>query len=720
MSDVFVSYSYRDRERVRSFVKTLEAAGWSVFWDVTIDPGKTWRQELAEQVIAARAVVVIWSHDSVTSDWVQEEAEEGRRRHILVPIRIDEVTPPFGFGRIHAADFTKWDGTSRAHEFQQVVGRLHEILGPPAPSDTATANDAPVETTADDGLADWQNVGDDMLIEDAPPDAPPPTGAETIEATGRDSVSGPVWIPRRARALLSLAGIVVVASSVYLVQRTRAPNANGGPVANAAPAASTLSTSDPAASISPSAGPASSARSGSVDIDLLDDEPGPPATPGPMTERAAAAKKLFDEDHYSEAAVALMAVVAGETGDDEGNKQLAQYFLGVSLYRLAYFQSSYALFSMIAMTRNHLKFNETLLWLAKLATQLPEAADIVERVGKYSTRELARFNNAQQKELYWQLNYLLARFQMRNRDYVKAIELLGRVDQQSPYFAQAQLVQGIAEIAEKKSVPAIQAFRRVLESKGPSTQTDEYARTRDLALLSLARTYYSGAVQTDSRGSSTSNPTRLGLSLKYSTDIARASEYWEEATLVRTWSFFITGDDAHALECIDALRGSYYPETSLIEASIAFANSEHDRTRALLADFAKKYGPIRAKLETFLASMPADKEDGRLFALLASARTEHASVAPELLGFLRSLTSQRIFKDNFEYVQQLDEEALRFRRDNPSFKRSTLGNQVNDALQLSRDLAIRNIERLGRARLDALLEDVKHQLGEATRMTADL
>ena len=127
---------------------------------------------------------------------------------------------------------------------------------------------------------------------------------------------------------------------------------------------------------------------------------------------------------------ALYRVFKGETGDDEGNKQLAQYHLAIALYRLKFYQASYGIFSEIADKPNHLKFNETLLWLAKLATQLPEPADIIERVGKYNDEQIARFNNAQQRDLYWQLNYLLGRYKYRNRQYEEAIRLFDKVDRQ--------------------------------------------------------------------------------------------------------------------------------------------------------------------------------------------------------------------------------------------------------------------------------------------------
>ncbi len=92
-----------------------------------------------------------------------------------------------------------------------------------------------------------------------------------------------------------------------------------------------------------------------------------------MTEQAAQAKRLFDGEKWGDASLALYRVYKGETGDDEGNKQLSQYHLAISLYRLKFYQAAYGIFSEIADKPNHLKFNETLLWLAKLATRLARA-----------------------------------------------------------------------------------------------------------------------------------------------------------------------------------------------------------------------------------------------------------------------------------------------------------------------------------------------------------
>src|SRR5450432_2849979 len=191
-----------------------------------------------------------------------------------------------------------------------------------------------------------------------------------------------------------------------------------------------------------------------VDIDLDADSPGAsaPVVAGQMTEAAASAKQLFDKERWNEAAQALHRVVSGETGDDPGNKQLAEYFLAISLYGLKFYQASYAIFSLIADNPNHVKFKETLLWLAKLATQLPEPADIIERVGKYNDEQVARFDNDQQRDLYWQLNYMLGRYKYRNRQYEEAIRLFQKVDRRSEYYVKSKFLTGISYVQVRKSI----------------------------------------------------------------------------------------------------------------------------------------------------------------------------------------------------------------------------------------------------------------------------
>ena len=130
MSDIFISYSSEERHRVLPLVNALEKTGWSVFWDRTIPAGKTWRQVIGAEIRTCRSVVVAWTESSVTSEWVLEEAETGKRRQILIPVLLDEVEPPFGFGTIQAANLAAWDGACSSLAFTRLVGDIAAILGP--------------------------------------------------------------------------------------------------------------------------------------------------------------------------------------------------------------------------------------------------------------------------------------------------------------------------------------------------------------------------------------------------------------------------------------------------------------------------------------------------------------------------------------------------------------------------------------------------------------
>jgi len=134
MCDIFISYSHHDKEIAERYAHSFESKGWTVFWDKAIPPGKTYDHFINEQLQSARCIVVLWSGASVVSDWVKEEAQRGVRRGNLVPIMIEAIDPPLGFGRIEAAELVNWQGDSLNSEYINLLKAIEATLAVGSPA----------------------------------------------------------------------------------------------------------------------------------------------------------------------------------------------------------------------------------------------------------------------------------------------------------------------------------------------------------------------------------------------------------------------------------------------------------------------------------------------------------------------------------------------------------------------------------------------------------
>lgn len=133
MSDVFISYSRKDQAQAERLARALVRQGWSVWWDQDIRAGGTFDRVIDEALAAARCVVALWSKASVESEWVREEADDGRKRGILVPVLIESTEIPRGFRLTQTADLVGWTGDESSPEFQRLVRDVTAKIGPPPP-----------------------------------------------------------------------------------------------------------------------------------------------------------------------------------------------------------------------------------------------------------------------------------------------------------------------------------------------------------------------------------------------------------------------------------------------------------------------------------------------------------------------------------------------------------------------------------------------------------
>src|SRR5205823_279354 len=133
-----------------------------------------------------------------------------------------------------------------------------------------------------------------------------------------------------------------------------------------------------------------------------------PPTAGQVSEGFAKAKRLYDSEKWEEAFTAMRSVADGATGDDEANRQIAEFHAAKALYQLKRHSESYAAFHAIARRRDHAKHRDVLLWIARLAMKYPQLVDLGD-FAFYDRDDVERFANPEQREVWGALTYFVAR-----------------------------------------------------------------------------------------------------------------------------------------------------------------------------------------------------------------------------------------------------------------------------------------------------------------------
>jgi tetratricopeptide (TPR) repeat protein len=128
MSDVFISYASEDRDRVRPLAEALQKRGFNIWWDRSLAAGQDYSQIIERELRSAKAVIVVWTRGSSASTFVRDEAGRARDEGRLVPVMLDRVEIPLGFGAFQAEDFTRWNGGPTAPQMQLLEEALRAKL----------------------------------------------------------------------------------------------------------------------------------------------------------------------------------------------------------------------------------------------------------------------------------------------------------------------------------------------------------------------------------------------------------------------------------------------------------------------------------------------------------------------------------------------------------------------------------------------------------------
>ncbi|MEL6318370.1 MAG: toll/interleukin-1 receptor domain-containing protein [Pseudomonadota bacterium] len=125
--DVFISYAHSDRAVVDQLARWLEGQGLSIWYDRELLAGDQFIRHINARLEAARAVIVVWSQASITSEWVLNEAEIARARGALIGLRLDASMPPAPFRLMHAPSVLDAAAQLAPNGLDEVMRRLQAL-----------------------------------------------------------------------------------------------------------------------------------------------------------------------------------------------------------------------------------------------------------------------------------------------------------------------------------------------------------------------------------------------------------------------------------------------------------------------------------------------------------------------------------------------------------------------------------------------------------------
>jgi tetratricopeptide (TPR) repeat protein len=421
------------------------------------------------------------------------------------------------------------------------------------------------------------------------------------------------------------------------------------------------------------------------------------APPSKTLERAL---KLYDSEDYYMSSIELNKVVERQSGDDEGNVQRAEFFMGKTLFNLKFYSASLSYFTKIVdKGPAHRYYQKTLQWLASLSRFLPESAGVLEKIGKYNRQDLEQpALEPVRNELY----YLLGRYHYTKGNFKEALELFALVPESSEFFARTKFLEGIVHVRDNQGKEAAESFRQILrKAKSGDKATLEF---EDLANLSLARVFYATK--------------QFPQSIKFFDKIPSESPDWLPSLFESSWAHYQIDGDSKALGNIHTLNApffenEFYPESLILRAVIYFQRCNYDRAMETIVEFNQTYPALR---EEILSVIKKFQDNAEFYKYVLKIRSGEAGLSERVQRAAEGALNDRTLAKTLDYVNELERELRQVDKADPSWKSTAVAGTVLQDLTLQKSIAENEAGGLARKRLERLAGEIQELIKQAIKI----
>ena len=131
MTDLYITYSIRERYWVSKLVESLESEGYSVWWDHAVIPGANFRNESQLALTQANYSLVVWSKTAVDDHWVLVDCEQARQRQKLASVKVQDCEIPETYQGLQMTDLKDWEiGNKEDVHFKNLLKTIQSYVSP--------------------------------------------------------------------------------------------------------------------------------------------------------------------------------------------------------------------------------------------------------------------------------------------------------------------------------------------------------------------------------------------------------------------------------------------------------------------------------------------------------------------------------------------------------------------------------------------------------------
>ncbi|MFH2005373.1 MAG: hypothetical protein ABI333_02190 [bacterium] len=453
--------------------------------------------------------------------------------------------------------------------------------------------------------------------------------------------------------------------------------------------------------------------------------------PRPPSPDMRDALRAYERRDYHGATVLLHRVLTG-TRDGVETKMRAGFFLGKALYHLKLYAPALSYFEKVVTAgASHKYYHSTLLWLASLQRKLGPAAGVLGQIGRYPAQALEA---PLVRPVRHFLRYCMGRYHFGKGDAPslrRSVQWLRRVGPQSPWFAKARLLEGIAQTRLRRMASVLEPFHKVLRHARTSGRRDaELARLGVLARLNMARVFYeAGGVgllggPRDDRSERALRPKAarrmLRLAVKYYDSIPATSRHWPQALFEQSWALFLSATRRtqelkrsslplqQALTNLQILTARFpnhvaAGEAGMLEAIVLFLRCRFHAAGKSLKRLDERLRPLSKGLRQLLRKYP-DPLD--FYKLAVKIRRGGSPIPAPLAVAARTALRDVSVSHTFEYVKNLQRQLKRFEAAPAAWKTTAVASWVQTELTLLKSLVTAQAGTKARFRIKRAVDDL--------------